>query len=266
MIWTPRTTTPNLPSRNIPGPAKRPLVGIDLPNRCLPTPIAQQPTIQATSFLDTFEYKHKRIILELAILLTSEKKFEEFTQALMAFLTNLQMVDSKFVINPLNPDSKGKNISSKGEISSNMTKLGEHIKISGNGNVFNKRKVWDKVKDGCKSRKTNKKEEFQNPTAYFSMFILSEVDPKEILACMTHKWARMNGARLQIKELKFVDSETVVSIYKVSKLTPKEVILAKLKKILLMAQDKAREGNIDILTCTISQWTWVWNRPNCCPK
>jgi hypothetical protein len=78
------------------------------------------------------------------------------------------------------------------------------------------------------------------------MFILSEVDPKEILACMTHKWARMNGARLQIKELQFVDSETVVSIYKVSKLTPKEVILAKLKKILLMAQDKAREDNIDI--------------------
>ncbi len=146
MIWTPRTTTPNLPSRNIPGPAKRPLVGIDLPNRCLPTPIAQQPTIQATSFLDTFEYKHKRIILELAILLTSEKKFEEFTQALMAFLTNLQMVDSKFVINPLNPDSKGKNISSKGEISSNMTKLGEHIKISGNGNVSTKGRFGIKSK------------------------------------------------------------------------------------------------------------------------
>lgn len=57
--------------------------------------------VKATSFLDTHVHKHKRTILELAILLTSEKKFEEFTQALMVFLTNAQMVDPKFVINPL---------------------------------------------------------------------------------------------------------------------------------------------------------------------
>jgi hypothetical protein len=69
-------------------------------------------------------HKHQCTILELAILLTSEKKFEEFSQALMALLTNAQMVDPKFVINPLSPDSKGKDITSKGEISPNMTKLG----------------------------------------------------------------------------------------------------------------------------------------------
>jgi hypothetical protein len=92
------------------------------------------------------------MIFELTILLTSEKKFEEFTHALMAFLTNAQMVNPKFVINPLNPKSVSKDISTKGDISPNMTKLGEHIKISGNGpNVFNKRKVWGKD-DGRKSR------------------------------------------------------------------------------------------------------------------
>jgi hypothetical protein len=67
------------------------------------------------------------------------------------------MVDPKFVIDPLNPKSVSKDIASKGDISPNMTKLGEHIKISGNGpNVFNKRKVWDED-DGRKSRKVNKK-------------------------------------------------------------------------------------------------------------
>ena len=55
----------------------------------------------------------------------------------------------------------------------------------------------------------------------------------------------MNGVRLQIKELQFVDSETVVSIYKVSKLTPKDVILEELKKILLMAQEKARKDDLE---------------------
>ena len=63
--------------------------------------IIQQPTSWTTSFLDTFNHKYKRTILKLAILLMSKKKFEEFTQALVAFLTNAQMVDPKCVITKL---------------------------------------------------------------------------------------------------------------------------------------------------------------------
>jgi hypothetical protein len=77
------------------------------------------------------------------------------------------------------------------------------------------------------------------------MIVSSDVDPKEIIDRTTHEWSRMNGARLQIKELQFVNSETVVSFYKVSKLTPKEVLLAELRKILLAAQEKAKEDDLD---------------------
>ncbi len=103
-----------------------------------------QATTQTTSFLDTFIHPHSQVILELAVTLKSDKAFKEFTQALRAFITNAQMMDSKFVINPINPNSKEKNITYKDEISPNMTTLGIHIKISGNGNAFNKQKVWDK--------------------------------------------------------------------------------------------------------------------------
>ena len=81
---------------------------------------------------------------------------------------------------------------------------------------------------------------------YFLMFVLSEIPPKDIIDRTTHEWARMNCVRLQIKELQFVNSETVVSINKVSKLTPKDVILEELKKILLMAQEKAHADNLDL--------------------
>jgi hypothetical protein len=64
------------------------------------------PSAQKATFLNNFVYPHSQIILELAVLLKSEKAFKEFTQALMAFLANFQMVDPKFVINPLNPNSK----------------------------------------------------------------------------------------------------------------------------------------------------------------
>ncbi len=100
----------------------------------------------------------------------------------MSFINHAQMVDPKFVINPLNLHYKEKNISSKGEISPNTTKLGTHIKISGNGNSFNKHKVWDKDGNaGWKSCKANEKEEFKDPMVYFSTVISSEVEPKEII-------------------------------------------------------------------------------------
>jgi hypothetical protein len=55
----------------------------------------------------------------------------------------------------------------------------------------------------------------------------------------------MNGHQLQIKELQFVDSETVVTFYKVSKLSLEDVLLAELKKNLHMAQAKTREDDLD---------------------
>jgi hypothetical protein len=86
--------------------------------------------------------------LELAVLLKSDKAFDKFTQAIMSFLSHAQMVDPKFVINPINLNSKEKDISSKGKKSSNISKLGIHVKISGNGNVFNKQKVWTDKDNG----------------------------------------------------------------------------------------------------------------------
>ncbi len=98
---------------------------------CLVSPTKQgsipQAAPWATSYLDTFIHTYSQVILELAVTLKSDKAFKEFTQALMSFITNAQMVGPKFVINPLNPHSKEKNISSKGEISPNMTKLGTYI-------------------------------------------------------------------------------------------------------------------------------------------
>jgi hypothetical protein len=88
------------------------------------------PIGRSTSFLETYHHPFSRIILELAVVLKSDKACKEFIQALMSFLTNAQLVDPKFVINPLNPNSKEKNIMSKGEISHNLTKLAAHIKIS----------------------------------------------------------------------------------------------------------------------------------------
>jgi hypothetical protein len=77
------------------------------------------------------------------------------------------------------------------------------------------------------------------------MVILSKVEPKEIIERTTHEWSRMNGMRLQIKDVQSIESETMVSIYKVLKNTPKDVLLVELEKILIMTQERARDDNMD---------------------
>jgi hypothetical protein len=208
-------------------------------NPANPTSTDNAISTKSATFLDEVVYPHSRVIIELAILLKSDKAFEEFTQALMAFITNAQMVDPKFVINPIKPASKEKNISNKSEISPNMTKLGIHIKISGNGNAFNKKKVWNNQTSDRKSRKVQK-DEFRDPVIYFSMVISTEVEPIELIDRVTHEWSRLNGTRLQVKDLQSISSETVVTFFKVSTATPKNVILAELTKILLEAQNRSR--------------------------
>jgi hypothetical protein len=73
----------------------------------------------------------------------------------MSLLMNAQMVYPTLVINPLNPNSKDSNTETKGEISSNMTKLGAHVKISENGSAFHRKKIWDR-RGGSKSRSSRK--------------------------------------------------------------------------------------------------------------
>ena len=78
------------------------------PNKVSPPEAASESTKKKISFEKTYIHPHKRVIIELAILLKSDKTFEKFAKALMVFIENTQMVDPKFVINTLNPMSKEK--------------------------------------------------------------------------------------------------------------------------------------------------------------
>jgi hypothetical protein len=84
------------------------------------------------------------------------------------------------------------------------------------------------------------------------MVISSESPPQEIIDRVTHEWLRHNGTHLHIKDLQSIDSETVVTFFKVSTLTPKEVLLVELTKILHKAQKRAQDDLLDTTTYDFS--------------
>ena len=84
------------------------------------------------------------------------------------------------------------------------------------------------------------------------MVISSESPPQEIIDKVTHKWLRLNGTHHHIKDLQSIDSEMVVTFFKVSTLTPKEVLLVELTKILHEAQKRAQDDLLDTTTYDFS--------------
>ncbi len=131
--------------------------------------------LRTTKFFDNYIHPHRRIVLEYAITLTKEDTFDKFAKALTSLLGNAQIVDPKFVINSIEPFSKDKDIVTKADISTNMTKLGIHVQISCNGYTFlKKQEIGDKEKQGKKFSK--KKVGIRHPTVYFSLIISSSVN------------------------------------------------------------------------------------------
>jgi hypothetical protein len=77
------------------------------------------------------------------------------------------------------------------------------------------------------------------------MAISTQVKPQELIDRITHEWACLNGTRLQVKDLQSIESKTVVTFFRVSTMTPKEVLLAELRRILIEAQKQASEDLLD---------------------
>jgi hypothetical protein len=102
-------------------------------------------------------------------------------------MVNAKMVNPTFVWNPINPNTVGLNdITSEGDISTNMTMLGSHLKVSGSGYSFVKQQVHKENKNkraqqgGCRNNK--KEPKYKDPIVYFNLIVSSDVDLAEIIA------------------------------------------------------------------------------------
>jgi hypothetical protein len=191
--------------------------------------------------IPTHKHSHPRTIVESSILLPSDKAENCFIEALRELLRNGKMVDKHFAFAPVKRSNKEELISDANAIPNNMTLLSNHFKISyqGSKNPFEKQKVWGKPK------KDKDKEEFKDPTVFFSFAIASEEEPSEILERINQEWFKQGGRYLRVKELQSFDSVTIITLFNISIQVPKKCLLEEYKMILTEAQGKANDMQLD---------------------
>ncbi len=179
--------------------------------------------------------------MESLIQLPAEKPENYFIEALRELLRNGKIVDKQFAFATVKKGEGDYLISKANSIPNNMTVLSKHFKISyqGNKNPFKKQKVWDK------NKKDKDKEEFREPTVYFSFAIAMEEEPLEILECINQEWFKQGGRYLRVKELQSFDSETIITLFNVSIQVPKKCLLEEYNMILMDAQKLAKNMQLD---------------------
>jgi hypothetical protein len=195
-----------------------------------------KPTrIKLADFIDLYKHKHPHVIIEAGISLTQDNPFQEFIGNLQQHLKNGQLEDPKFAFCPVNMDSKDKKIFDHTGIPINMTMLGAHVKILNFGrNPFMKQKT--------RGKGTSKgKEETKDPMVYFTMVIATDSDLHDVISHISHKWNRLGGTRLMIKDLQTVDSELIVALFNVLTMNNKDTVKSELHKILVDAQERVQE-------------------------
>ncbi len=151
MAWRTTTRTIAPPLRSVAGQVKRTTRRTSGKTHKIVSPqdqpqVEKAPSIlKAMQFMDTYTHPHRRIVLELAIVLTKEDTFDEFAKALPSLLSNVRIVNPKFVINPIDQFSKDKDITVKGDISTNMTNSGSTFKSQAMGTHSSSRKSGIKI-------------------------------------------------------------------------------------------------------------------------
>jgi hypothetical protein len=192
--------------------------------------MASKPTIQPMAksvkmSINTHKHTHPRVIVEASIKLTGLAPVQDLIVNLQELLKNRQFINKMFAFSPIDPDGMDKKIHETSGITTNMTMLGAHFKISSNGrNPFEKQKQWEKAKKG--------KEESRDPIVYLSLVMATGKNPKDLLPRIIHKWQHRGGILLRVKELQSFKSDTILAFNNIFTSTPKNYLLQEFCSIL----------------------------------
>ena len=187
------------------------------------------------------KYKHEftRTIVEASLICKNEgieAKFDEFTLGVRSLFKQIQKVDKKAAMDPI--DADGERLWEPNDLPFDHTDLGAWIMKGGN-----------KVFEMKKARKNDREEEdrYLDPEVYFTFGFSSDVDPLKIIDRISCEWGRIGGRRLMVKEISSFNTKTSFCLYHVRKDGTPATIEAELKKVLDEAQSYAIQQDDNFL-------------------
>ncbi len=162
-------------------------------------------------------------IIKVAILPTGNMKEERmnmFVKCITALFGEILYVNNSACIAPLKiTDNNNDNyISDKAQLSSNFTKLGKCIMISGGSWVFNKK-------------------EKGSSDVYARFCLKSQVPTEEIINRMSFEFTRLGGTKLYKKQMQAMEMETPMMLLFVSNRTEHSSIALDMKQLMELAYD-----------------------------
>ena len=179
--------------------------------------------------MQTYDHTHKRYLWDMAILLTAEDKYAEFTHALRSLFSNGLKVDDKWVIEPV-VVGKGQRITAAEDIPYNHTDMGINVRVPGGSQAFEKRRPWKK-QGGDRGHRDEDEEELEDPIVKFTIAFSSDEEPEWIMERLGAEWGKLGGKKIWPKPLGAFSTCTPVVLYKLHNGGHKPTLMAELRGI-----------------------------------
>jgi len=195
-------------------------------------------------------HKHKDVIVEAMVTLTTASKHAEFHSAFKGLYENFLIVDDKVEIPHWEYRTRNKPIQSIAQIPENFTSFSAYVEISQGGAAFDEQKQRKKAEQRERNQgKGGKKKERRNmPTegnelfnipVFFQFRINSMEEVDVIMSRAGHEWAKRGGGFLRKKKLQVGNLESAAMMLYVHTDQAQEAITSDFKESFREARELA---------------------------
>jgi len=154
-------------------------------------------------------YKFERVFYEAGLELKDEDKFSAYVKHIGNLLEIFQLVDPLAIMHAVDELGGAKPLSSKSEMSTNMTIFLAYAPVGRNAKAFQPKKNNDRRK----GRKGKDEPDTLDPSVYPTMVFSSDVEPEIIISHMAHEFGRVGGFYFWKKQLQCKETMTPFIIY-----------------------------------------------------
>ena len=153
------------------------------------------------------DHKHKQILFDLAIELTTDNKYVEMIAKIVWLMKTGKKVDKALVMKPIDAGKKDGNLSTHLDVPNDFTDLGAYVEISRSGN-----------RDPFEIRRSREKDHtgsyiYTDPVVYFTLAFAMDVNPEVLTHRMDIEWRRKGSKRLAVNELGCFSTVTPGAFY-----------------------------------------------------
>ena len=166
--------------------------------------------LKPTQLFDDHVHQFGKEFIQASVKLKEENKHTEFVNSFKSLALEMKKVDQNLVLEYVVAGVKQGRVEDPRFLSNNFTELSAVVKLAANTR-FERVKPW-----GNRKRNHEVDEDgLEDPEVYFTFCVSCDEEPEEIVERVRHEWSRKGGNKLEVSELRCLETAPAMVLFNV---------------------------------------------------